>query len=478
MTPDRAATLILVDGARPDVVARLAEMGYLPNLARHVLEPGSMVPATTVFPSTTGVAYLPFLTGCFPGTLDVPGIRWLDRRFYRGHWLRDQMHLRSYCGWQAPRLSQDIGPGWKTIFDLEPEAVAICTPFARGLDRTAVRMERLRGLLGAQAHYTGRYEPLDRAVARELEAVAVWNKRFVFAVFPGIDGVTHWFDPDHPRVVRLYQEFDAALGRYLGALGSGKDHLLLVASDHGATRIERHSDVSLALERLGIPTLRHPIIWRRSPRAAVMVSGNAAAHVYFGPWPRSRRWRVSEIESGSVDGVPGEVVEYLASLPGVALVAGTQSEGEIVLISRAGRSRVQATDEGKLRYLPEQGDVLALGCEPQEHSYREWLAASFETPYPDAAVQLSQLFRSDRSGDLVVAADARSDLRDAWEIPEHRSGHGSLVAEHMHSLLAVNRPVSGPLRTVDVFPLLLEHLGHPVPKGIDGVLPASRVKVR
>ena len=61
-------TVVMLDGARPDVFDRLVAAGDLPNISRHVLEPGGRVPATTVFPSTTGIAYLPFLTGCYPGT--------------------------------------------------------------------------------------------------------------------------------------------------------------------------------------------------------------------------------------------------------------------------------------------------------------------------------------------------------------------------------------------------------------------------
>src|SRR5439155_26511954 len=75
----RNVCLVLVDGARVDVVQDLLERGDLPNLARHVVEPGGLTIGTSVFPSTTGVAYLPFLYGVYPGTANIPGIRWLDR---------------------------------------------------------------------------------------------------------------------------------------------------------------------------------------------------------------------------------------------------------------------------------------------------------------------------------------------------------------------------------------------------------------
>ncbi|MDT8437282.1 MAG: alkaline phosphatase family protein, partial [Gemmatimonadota bacterium] len=82
------ATILLLDGARPDVLDHLRAAGDLPHLERHLLAGADCGAAVTAFPSTTGVAYLPFLTGCYPGTCDVPGIRWLDPRRYDGRWWR------------------------------------------------------------------------------------------------------------------------------------------------------------------------------------------------------------------------------------------------------------------------------------------------------------------------------------------------------------------------------------------------------
>ena len=41
----------------------------------------------------------------------------------------------------------------------------------------------------------------------------------------------------------------------------------------------------------------------------------------------------------------------------------------------------------------------------------------------------------------------------------------------MRCVLASNLPLRGPLRTADLFPLMLDYLGVTVPQGIDGVLP-------
>ena len=79
------------------------------------------------------------------------------------------------------------------------------------------------------------------------------------------------------RVSGRNEAFDHDLGRYLAAAGSDPGHLMVLASDHGFSDVDRHEDIALALERIGIATSRHPKLWRRNPAAAVMVSGNAAA---------------------------------------------------------------------------------------------------------------------------------------------------------------------------------------------------------
>ncbi|MFN2572437.1 MAG: alkaline phosphatase family protein, partial [Gemmatimonadales bacterium] len=159
------AVVLLIDGARADVLRDLLTRGDLPHLARWVIEPGGFGVGTTVFPSTTGVAYIPFLFGRYPGSVGVPGIRWLDRRGAAGNWRAQWRATRSYCGVQGGWLNSDISSA-PSLFDLVPESIAICTPVTRGLGAGNNRIARQRVILGAAAHYLGTYPTLDRAVAR------------------------------------------------------------------------------------------------------------------------------------------------------------------------------------------------------------------------------------------------------------------------------------------------------------------------
>ncbi len=423
---------LLIDGARHDVLRALLAQGDLPNLARWVIELGGMTVGTTVFPSTTGVAYIPFLFGRYPGTANVPGIRWLDRgAAVRGSGLRSQWRAaRSYCGAQASWINRDITCG-PSIFELVPQSLAICTPIVRGLRRGAHLMPARRALLGIAAHYFGTYGALDRAVADAWVAAAGEPWRFLFVVFPGPDGLSHLLDPFHPRVLEAYRRIDRALGEFVARARTGGElPTLFVAADHGASAVREHCDIALALESWGVPTLRHPWhVWRRGAQAAVMVSGNGCAHVYFRP-------RCGRAMPRSGAAVPSDLVEQVLGLPAVQLAAWRDGHGGVMVASGWQRACVSADGDG-VHYEP--------------------------------------LFSSARTGDVVLAAARGSDFREAWEIPEHRAGHGSLIADHMEVPLAASVPLpDAPIRTVDLMPTMLETLGLPIPAGLDGI-PFSRL---
>lgn len=468
MNPANRVVLVLIDGARADVLKGLLDTGDLPNLARHIVEPGGMAVGTTTFPSTTGVAYIPFLYGRYPGPLGIPGIRWLDRAESHGDFRAQWRAARSYCGVQGAWLDSDTGPA-RTIFDLVP-SLAICTPITRGLGAGGNRIPTKRTILGALAHYAGTYLWLDRAVSRAwLAAADEPDWRFLFVVYPGPDGITHLKDPFHADVIQSYREIDGALGAFLERVAKrGEVPAILVAADHGATAMPVHRDIAIELEARGVRTLRHPMhVWRRDAGAAVMVSGNACAHVYFGP-------RLDRSEPLSLDALPGEHVQAVVELDAVRLAAGRDGDGVIVM-DRGGRARISESGSS-IHIEPLEGDPLGLGTVPLTLDDRDMLAASRNTDLPDAPRQLLQLFRTERTGDLVLAARKDFDFRGPWELPEHRAGHGSLIAEHMHVPILANRPLPrAPLRTVDLMATALEWLGVEHDEILDGV-PFSAVE--
>jgi hypothetical protein len=462
--------LLLVDGLRADVAEARLAAGELPHLET-MLGAGGRTRALTVFPSTTSVAYLPFLTGCTPGRCNIPSIRWLDRRAYAGRWWREREAVRSYCGYQATRLDGDIAPDVRTIFELLPESVGIFTPVARGLTPARDPSRHERQFWGALAHYVQWHQPSDDAVARHLLRAVDGQARFVFAQFPAVDGYTHQTDPDSQRVRCSLRKVDAVVGRLrerLRSRGELETTLLLVVSDHGAATVHAHLDLADWFRARGVPTLSHPVLWERAPRAAVMVAGNGSAMVYARPdEPRTARWPVERLRRPETFGTAGDILEALLREPAVALLAAESSDGRVWVADDRGAALLRRTAD-EIAYQPLTGDPLGCGG-ARTGTVREWLEATWDAPYPDAAYQLLDQFRSGRTGDLLVIAREGYDLRRRFEIPEHRAGHGSLVRSHMQTPVWSSEPLPAePLRTVDLFPAMLDWLGEPVPAGLDG----------
>jgi hypothetical protein len=471
-TSSTRCLLLLVDGLRPDVAeSRLAE-GELPHLAA-MLRTGGRTRATTVFPSTTSVAYLPFLTGCTPGRCDIPSIRWLDRRTYAGRWWRDREAVRSYCGYQAPRLDDDIAAGICTIFELVPESLGIFTPIARGLTPARDPSRRERQLWGALAHYARWHQPSDDAVARHLLRAVDGPARFVFAQFPAVDGYTHQTHPDAEPVRRALRKVDHVVGQVrtlLESRGELERTLLLLVSDHGSAPVHTHLDLADWFRARGVPTLSHPVLWERNPRAAVMVAGNGSAMVYARPGePREARWPIERLREPGTFGSHGDLVEQLLAEEAVGLLAAESGDRGVWVGSAAGAASLRRR-EGEIHYEPLTGDPLGVGG-ALRGTDRQWLEATWDSEWADAGYHLLDQFRAGRAGDLLVVAREGHDFRRRFEIPEHRAGHGSLARSHMQTpVWSSERILPRPLRTVDLYPAMLDWLGVPVPPGIDGEL--------
>src|SRR5439155_750263 len=138
--------------------------------------------------------------------------------------------------------------------------------------------------------------------------------------------------------------------------------------------------------------------------------------------------------------LPADVVAHLLALPAVRLAAWRDGTGGVTVATSAARARLRDVN-GRVRYEPANGDPLGLGPEALTADDRDLLGRTLSGELPDAPRQLLQLFRSQRAGDLVLAARNGSDFRGPWEIPEHKSGHGSLIAEHMAVPIAASVPL-------------------------------------
>ena len=249
---------------------------------------------------------------------------------------------------------------------------------------------------------------------------------------------------------------------------------LWVVSDHGHSPVREHDDLARFVRRRGHRTIAHPWVHGApASEVAVMVSGNAMAHVYLELGRRERPWWPALAARW---GPLADALEARASVDLVILPIGadrcevrSRARGRaLVTRDAAGGASALGTRFG---YVPlDGGDPLGLGAGgAAEFDAREAHAASLGTDHPDGLVQIACLAGAARSGDVILSAARDWDFRARYEPIPHVSSHGALHREHMLVPLVTNRPPArAPRRTADVMPSALRALGLPVPDGLDG----------
>ncbi len=281
---------ILVDGARPDVIARLVAAGELPVMKRTFFDCGGFRHATSVFPSVSGPAHLPILTGAHPGRANLPGIRWAERPGRFGFLGRTRSYMAPL---RQLKLAGDISADVGTLFQHVDGLADVNTWFVRGCPARArrTRFSKAAAFLRSLASRDWYASDLqaEHAVVRAFEA----GFPSAFAVFPAVDELGHRFGPLCPASDEAYRRFDAALGRVIDALvrlGRLERTRIVLTSDHGQSTTQTHFEIDEFVARVYPKTLSYPKIWRWlfSAEAAVMVSGNAMANVYLAG---ERGWR-------------------------------------------------------------------------------------------------------------------------------------------------------------------------------------------
>lgn len=460
--------VLLADGVRVDTLAAAIQSGACPALAS-LRDEGGLHSVTSAFPSVTGPAYAPFLMGRFPGSVGLPGLRWFDRSRAACSF---PDYTRSYVGYQMRALDGDLDPDVSTIFELVPDSVAALSVITRGLPRRRqlASLTARSAFRAARTHFRGNVRGwLD--VDREVSAGVVRRVRedhspFVFAALTGVDKSSHAGGHESAVVLEALGIVDdtvASLRRDLERRGAWETTHLWVTSDHGHSRVRHHEDLARVIAGAGHRVIAHPWVYRLNADVAVMVSGNAMAHVYVDLERRDRPFWRGMSEGGR------ELAEQLVRRASVDLLLMPMDADRCAVWS-AKRGRATITRAGdRFSYATVDGDPLGVGCDLDLVSSSRAHAATLHTDYPDSVVQIARLASSDRVGDMILSAARDWDFRARYEPIPHVSSHGALHSEHMMVPLLLNRPPARrPRRTVDVMPSALAALGRPIPAGLDG----------
>jgi Type I phosphodiesterase / nucleotide pyrophosphatase len=460
--------VLLADGVRPDILTRAIESGATPALEA-LRARGGLFRVTSTFPSVTGPAYTPFLMGRFPGSVGLPGLRWFDRSRQTCSF---PDYTRSYVGYQMHAVDSDLRADASTIFELVPESAAALSMITRGLPRRRqlASFSARSALRAARTHFRGdarAWLRVDETVSDQvIQRVRAADAPFLFAAFTGVDKMSHAAGHDSAGVAealsivdRTIAELDADLTRR----GVRDDTHIWVTSDHGHSRVRRHEDLARVVGAFGHRVMSHPWVYRFRADVAVMVSGNAMAHLYVDLAQRKRpHWR----------GMPEtfrELAEQMLCRESVDLLMLPLDEHRCAIWSKTRGRGVVSCDGDRFSYRRDDGDPLGVGMDLVDASACVAHDVTCETDYPDAIVQVARLASSARSGDIILSAAPGWDFRARYEPIPHVSSHGALHRDHMNvPLLLDSVPAHRPRRTTDVMPSVLAALGRAVPEGLDG----------
>lgn len=451
-SPDHCV-FFLLDGFRPDVLRKLIDEGKLPNLKSLFVDEGTFWKGTTVFPSTTGPAYLPMVTGCYPGTCNVPGIRWVDRTHFKGAW--DKLGTRSYVGPESFLFNKDLTPSIKSIFEVFPNHLSIHNLANKGVKKEAEPSKMLSTFLILVAKLSHQWKMVDDLAAK-LATKMLKSKdiTFSFIAFLGVDEAAHLSSPFSEQTLESYTQVDASVGKIITVLkekGIYDSTLIFASADHGLSETKNHFELCDFVDSLGFKTFVYPKVHKKNNTAACMVSGNSMAHLYFknGTWEQ-RMFHENLVEKN--------LIEPFLKQEAIDILISKKSNGDVVVSSRRGQAEISNAN-GKIHYRPTKGDPF--GFPANLDSTNDYFDATVDSEYPDGILQAWQIMNSARAGDLIVTASIGHDLRDRFEIPEHFSSHGSLHREHMSVPILCNRKIETSLakRTVNIFPTMLQMMG-------------------
>lgn len=456
---------IIIDGVPYRVFEELVYQNKLPNIRKHIMSNGVLMKGVSAFPSTTGPAFVPFFTGLFPGTANIPGIRWMSKKDYPHISKYKRPAICSYMGPEGLSFNDDL-VGVKTLFQYFDKSSNIYNLITKGVSKDLTKNNKLRHY--AFSYLTKNWSFTDRKATDFLLKAINDDYDFISCLYPGVDEYAHLKGVKNKKTLDEYTKIDEDLGKAFDLLmekGIYEETLFVITSDHGLSDTHTHIDLEGVLTKKGYKCLHFPLLHMKDTVCASMVSGNAMSNIYI---KESNIWGNAKLSID--DDKASEIVKIVTSIDGVDFVCGLDKDRNINVVNKNGKGVIYLKD-GSLDYNYKGVDPLGLSLPYDNLDIRDSISATINTDYPDLFIQLIQIFKSNRAGDLIVTSKPGYDLRAKYEFHKHHASHGSLHKEQMLVPVLLNYPLKERvLRTVDVFPTILNLMGKNIEQNLDGVV--------
>ncbi len=458
--PDRPVVVFFCDGLSKQIFDAMLAAGELPNIKRFLVERGvsvdrAVVPQPTVtYPNTAA-----YLTGLYPGHTGVTGNVWFDPRslIFRDYKYPETLEM----------VDDDIkAPTLFEMLDHESSTVVLCQT-----NRGATHFYE-NYFIGGCEFALQMFHDLNISVSARLKntaAAANQDRRWpdlVWLYYPATDLVGHAYGLNSPRYHQAIIDFDLEVGNVCLALdreGFLDRTLLVLITDHGFVNTPRHADITAMLKANGLkvydkrPDDNSEYYQQRYAKfnpydvVAVVDADRFAKlcfHVPGRPW--THRPDINEIRtlfddrarahSGILTFVPRDPIAELLHVDGVQFIVHSDRgapETRVEVFAADGRAvitrHIDAEGHKSYAYQVTEGcDPFSYGqrqasatlCGGSFHSADEWLAATIDGKYPDLPVQFTELFDSERAGDLCLFA------KPGWDfLNTNLGGHGGITSD-------------------------------------------------
>ena len=472
-------TYFLIDGLSQSVFQNEIKKNNLPNI-KALLDKGIyVINGISSFPSMTGYALYPFLTGIDAVESGILGLRWVNRAL---GW----NNLRNYVGGKRSiYMNKDIFLRPKTIYEHFPDqlTVSINSYMNRGAKKKIMTgyshltskfqntwvIQKINGIpiigdfLAPNVYQTETF--VMKSSMEDLE-----NKpKIHWITFTTPDSYQHINGMDH-NYTKILRHIDSLIGKYIQRskeLGQDGDRIYAVVSDHGVQDVRKNIDPGdHFLRKFDLQFYwgnsinlfnkdMSPYLKEASNIDGLLaLNGNLMSFLYlknpFETYPKNwkeklpyeilRKYPINSKTSQDKKNKYVDIVKEIISLKGIEFVIYQRSKGEIVIHSRKGIGIIKDNAQ-KYQYNYKQNDPLKYSEYKKTrrliskgfYSSIEWLRASYESEYPDAIYRIAKLLQHPKSGDLVIIASQGYDMGKNYEIivKNFKGGHGSLHADSM-----------------------------------------------
>lgn len=458
-TSKKTATIILIDGLSQEIFQSELSKGHFPNIEK--LMPRSLYIENGIssFPSMTGYAFYPFITGMDAAESGIYGLRWLDRS-------RDEGNLRNYVGRTNVHMNHDVRNDVQNAFELYDTfyTASINTYMNRGVNHSVktgwahttakyaqhaifpyLRSFPYFGKKIAKNHF--QHETLVTDLAIEQLAK---NPKVQWITYPSPDAHNHVHGTDS-TYYKLLRHIDKQVGRIIETTVSlnQNDRLIAIVSDHGISDVDVNLDIvelfdkglNLNLERgpsthIGTDRLDTPIESFLDKDGYFVINGNLSAYLYMkdseliGKESWRKKLNAEKLEDYRQRNIPA----FISNLKGIDLVACAINETQIKVLKNGYACIFQQLTNGKYNYSCQSADPLYpenILHPDSAYTNGEILEKTHLTAYPYALPRLFNLLMRPDGPDLVMTSLPGYDLASDYEIfvSNYKGGHGGIRSE-------------------------------------------------